>query len=468
MLTTFRRRPIESFSYALRDVVLELRLFEEMRTRDRAIFTSLGIPAHEIPEMRGTVGGRVSTFLTAATKESAQGSEKLQSARQVKKLMRAGDSQRFTPTHGGSRFGQQTGAVHGGLGYSRSPTAFWHQAPGVLRDVDMKSCYSEILQHLNVYWGRPVIWEPGDRRMTLAQAAEFARRHAQADAWFIRVTGDIHAIPNTLIPSTVDAMTGDNYRRRQARRHRADTEAGSVKYPAKLFSERIESGVVTAATCAVIQSLPKAARREYDALRVDCIVLYPSKFVASSGREYDELFEALRNEGLPWTADLDINGRRLVETNVLDHEFATLRFPIFEYARRIEERRRAARARDGLGGGEELGWKLQVNTMYGVLASPHHVTNNVVAANYITAQGRACAWVLFMSLNGLQVLTDGCSYRRDRVPACTFRECLEQQPDYPLRHADDSSGLSGAIRLWRVKSAFWGVFRETPARELAG
>ena len=26
----------------------------------------------------------------------------------------------------------------------------------------------------------------------------------------------------------------------------------------------------------------------------------------------------------------------------------------------------------------------------------------------------------------------------------------------------------GAIRLWRVKSAFWGVFRETPARELAG
>ena len=28
--------------------------------------------------------------------------------------------------------------------------------------------------------------------------------------------------------------------------------------------------------------------------------------------------------------------------------------------------------------------------------------------------------------------------------------------------------VAGAIRLWRVKSAFWGVFRETPARELAG
>ena len=125
----------------------------------------------------------------------------------------------------------------------------------------IKSCYSEILQHLNVYWGRPVIWGPGDRRMTLAQAAEFAQRHAQADAWFIRVTGDIHAIPNTLIPSTVDAMTADNYRRRQARRHRADTEAGSVKYPAKLFSERIESGVVMPPRATVIQSLPKAARR---------------------------------------------------------------------------------------------------------------------------------------------------------------------------------------------------------------
>ena len=38
------------------------------------------------------------------------------------------------------------------------------------------------------------------------------------------------------------------------------------------------------------------------------------------------------------------------------------------------------------------------------------------------------------------------------------------------RYSNESSRQrpAGAIRLWRVKSAFWGVFRETPARELAG
>jgi hypothetical protein len=34
------------------------------------------------------------------------------------------------------------------------------------------------------------------------------------------------------------------------------------------------------------------------------------------------------------------------------------------------------------------------------------------------------------------VITDGCSYRRDQVPACTFARCLELQPDYALRRAE--------------------------------
>ena len=32
-------------------------------------------------------------------------------------------------------------------------------------------------------------------------------------------------------------------------------------------------------------------------------------------------------------------------------------------------------------------------------------------------------------------------YRRDRIPCCSFRECLSHQPDYPLRQADDLSGI---------------------------
>jgi hypothetical protein len=441
MLSTFRSRPSDSFAYAIRDAVLELRLHEEMQRRDREIFTAFDIPSDDIPAMRGTVGGRVSAFLVAATKGAARGSERLHGERSIKARLRAGGIQCVASVHGGSRFGLQTGAVHGGLSFTRTPTSFWHESPGLLRDVDMRSCYSEILQRIAVYWGRPVIWEPGNRGMTLAQAVEVAERHADADAdaWFIRVTGNITALPNTLIPSTLNAMTHDNYRRRRsAIRH---TIANSVKFPAKLFTARIESGVVTVATWAVIQALPTAARRDYESLQVETVILYPSQFVASTSDEFDELYDAFQNDRLPWTAQLDFEGRRLVETIVLDHEYVALRFPIAEYARRIEAFRREARASNGVGSAAELGWKLQANTMYGVLASPHHVTNNIVAANQITAQARSSAWAMFMALNGLQVITDGCSYRRDRIPTCTFRECLELQSDYPLLHANASAGI---------------------------
>ena len=80
--------------------------------------------------------------------------------------------------------------------------------------------------------------------------------------------------------------------------------------------------------------------------------------------------------------------------------------------------------------------KEQINTIYGVLTSRYMPTSNAVAANQITAAGRALAFTMMLSLNGIQVITDGCTYRRDHIPACTLAECLEMMPDYALRHAD--------------------------------
>jgi hypothetical protein len=41
-----------------------------------------------------------------------------------------------------------------------------------------------------------------------------------------------------------------------------------------------------------------------------------------------------------------------------------------------------------------------------------------------------------MSLNGFQVITDGCTYRRDQVPRVTFEECLRAYPEYPIRRPE--------------------------------
>ncbi len=93
------------------------------------------------------------------------------------------------------------------------------------------------------------------------------------------------------------------------------------------------------------------------------------------------------------------------------------------------------------GTGLDIAYKLQANTLYGVLASADLPTQNVLAANQITAWARAAAFAMTMGLNAIQVITDGCTFRKDRVPACTFAECLRLQPEYTLRLADENSGI---------------------------
>jgi len=128
------------------------------------------------------------------------------------------------------------------------------------------------------------------------------------------------------------------------------------------------------------------------------------------------------------------------------------------------------------GSGLDRAWKSQANTIYGVLAGRHQVTGNAVAGNVITAAGRAGAFALINALNGIQVITDGCTYRRDQIPACTFARCLELQPDYGLRRAENGGPIpfldpadvpvdDGAFTTWYRSHVrrFFGLDAEAPA-----
>jgi len=170
-------------------------------------------------------------------------------------------------------------------------------------------------------------------------------------------------------------------------------------------------------------------------------VHFARRLIARDGPEYDQLFDKLKSNQVSWRQELDLGDLTVRQVEALDHEFVSLRFPVGEVAKRIGELRSEAKQKHGKGSGVELTLKLKANTLFGVISSQHHPTNNVVAGNFITAHARAEAYGMMMSLNALQVVTDGCWYRRDRIPACTFRECLDRMPDYPLRHADEKSGV---------------------------
>lgn len=459
MRDVFHKRPKAAYAYAVWDALLPLLLAERMREEDRRVYVQLGFPEDAIPAMRPTLGSRVSDLLVRAVARHAAGSATLApkgklkttgdeasaALSRVKALLRKGSGSHIAEQRL-SRFGRQSGETHGGLSFSRSPTRFYHAAPGQFADVDLSGCYNRVIASLNLYAGQPVVYDPGSGVMSLKAAIAFLEENAAGrDAWVVKVTGDISAAPNALIPSTVGALTNGNYQSRAARKRARSRKDGaefdwlyeSVKDTghATLFTDRVEAGIVAWATWLLIQAMPPRLRAEYEALEVETILFYPAKLVAATGPEYDAIVERLADARAPWTATLDLDRleRKVVERLGEDH--ACLRFPVGGLAEKIAAFRRQARQEHGKGSGAELAWKQQGNTLYGVTASPHLPTHNVVFANVVTATGRALAYAMMMALNGVQLVTDGCSYRRDQIPAGTFADCLASDRDYPINRA---------------------------------
>ena len=307
----------------------------------------------------------------------------------------------------------------------------------------MSGCYAAIIGGVSLCVGQPVVHEPGSGKMRLKDAVAFLRENAAgADAWVVKVTGDVTHAPNALIPSTSAALTHGNYGSRAAR-HRAKSRkmgfAFDWLYQARketgnstLFTNRIEAGVVAWPTWLMIQALPQELRKEYENLEVETVLFYPSQLVAADGPAYDALVDGLASDRTPWSSTIDMKLFRQVVVERIGEEHAALRFPLGQLAQKIAAQRRQARDLYGKGSGAELAWKQQGNTVYGVTACRHLATNSVVTANVITATGRAIAYGMQMALNGYQVITDGCTYRRDQVPAGTFADCLARRDDYPV------------------------------------
>jgi hypothetical protein len=460
MLQTFRRAPLRAYAYAITDAILTLLIHEGMTAVNREMYEALGFQG-DAPALCPTMGRRVSEMVVKCIARDAEGSVLLSrkgralpsggtgevSPGKVKALMRKGSGD-YIAEERLSEFGEQTGQTHGGLLLTRSPTQFFHQAPGMLRDVDLSGCYARVMAPMSLYIGRPVIHEPGTGGMTLREAVPFVREHAAGkDAWIIKVSGGISACPNVLIPSTKEALTNENYQKRKAKLRAARQWKATARYGlafdwrhqdrkdtanTAIYSDVVQAGVVAHPTWLLIQALPPQLRREYEQLEVDTIIFYPAKLVAESGPAFDELIQRLRHEGTPWKAFIDMEGLRQNVEWRIDDDHVALRFDLGGLARGLLERREKALRVSGKGSAADKAWKEQVNTLYGVMASRYLATNNVVACNYITATARALAFAMQMSLNGVQVITDGCTYRRDQMPAGTFAGCLTACPDYPI------------------------------------
>ena len=271
--------------------------------------------------------------------------------------------------------------------------------------------------------------------MKLPKAISLMEKHAVGrDAWFIKVSGTITMFPNTLIPSTIDGLTHANYHSRRAKQRAQSQRSGFMfdeyhEQPAytgntAIFTDIIESGVIAWATWLMIRAMPDEMRADYENLEVESIVFYPAKMVAKTGPEYDELVNKFDQTEVPWSSTLEPAQFEQTIRRKFDRDNIALAFDIGQLARTLIEARRTEQEKTGRGSATDLALKQPANTIWGVSASPFHVTQNVIFANVITATARAVAWAMVMSLNGYQVITDGCIYRDDQIPALTFRQCI--------------------------------------------
>jgi len=450
MTATFRTKPREAYRYAAADPVLTLLLAERMEVLHRELYGGLGFAAADIPPCHKTPGVRVSNLLQRLVGRGdwpGVSGGRAASLEETKTLFESGGGAAIGhPAN--SRYGMQLGQTHGGLLLPRSPTRFCSKAPGMFRDVDFSSCYPSILGKMNVYAGRPVVWEPGNEALTLEQVIALLETGAAGwDAWFVTVTGKLTAAPNALIPSPDDALTHLNFKCKTSRRRaqeRHDRQSGGGRHGGakalgytSIFTDEVSAGVVVWATWQIIKALPPDVRAEYEQLRVESVVFYPKAFVADSWTDLDALRARLATGNpLDWSQRLDVATNTRVTVDELDEKYAALKYPIGGLATHLKAQRQAARRPTGSGSPQDRMFKLVANTLYGALCSPHLPTQNVVAAQVVTGTARAIAYALSMSMNAHTVITDGGIYRKDQIPAGTFAECLGSHPDYPIRRPE--------------------------------
>ncbi|OWK35736.1 hypothetical protein [Fimbriiglobus ruber] len=450
-------RTADVYRYAAQDAVITLLVAEGMAKQHACLYEHFKIPPGDIPPMQGTPGLRVANLvlhharLTAAGSKSlgADGPAEPAGLNKLKQQARRGSAATLSDGRV-SRYGQQTGDTHGGLLQSRTPYQFFHESEGQFRDLDLKSCYPAVIRPMVVYLGRPVVLEPGHATWTLKRAVEYLLKHADGEyAWFVKASGQIEGFENTLVQSTIDGLTNDNYRGRG--RDRAARNANVTRMDKKgrdglrghvddrkytaLFTDEVNAGVVTWATWLMIQALPQVARRQYEMLRAETIVFYPRKLAAGTGAEFDELVKKYRKAGhaVDWKQELDLHNMILHTVQDLDEKYVSLRYRVGELTNRLVD----LREQSGKDTAEGLLYKTLANTVYGAFASPFLPTSNPVAGNVITSTARALAYAMTQALNAHLVITDGVLYRRDRVPADMYAARLRQSSDYPLLHAAD-------------------------------
>jgi hypothetical protein len=301
--------------------------------------------------------------------------------------------------------------VHGGRCLNENPYEY-HLGPGF--DVDISGCYGDGLRKLKFPVGLPTVWTytSNERRPTLGHWLDTWEHELVPGLWMCVVSGPLVFEQDLIYSKLVKA--------RSIGRLADDTSAEFV-----MLRKEIHNGVLTADVLQCLRSV--ATTSEWASLRkleVVTAAAYLKSDRVSDVREWSEVvladcgtYGGRRYSRVAAGKGVDNRTRAWYEIplelfigKLVDERKRFKKMAKDESV--SEEERTQAKALDGM-------LKLLVNTVYGVLASPHFAVGNTIVANNITARARVGVWQVAKALGLRQCITDGGIYTPDRV--CAFR-----------------------------------------------
>ena len=428
--------------YTIHDAYLTWLLYRKQSQMKVDVGKELGL--QEVLTLRETCGSNIQDFLFGLIHKHFIEVEEISDPEKIKKycgeidwMYKLGGCKSLSKLYGND-YGRVPLSTVGGLLYTRMVQKAL--IIGLLLDLDLSSCYATSLTQMSLYIGEPVLSTYHFNKPKLKEVIEELNEiNVAKDGWFVRASGKLDKAINTLVLSDL-AYKKDKHILEDSKRYayeeniddEKDTvnliDSGKVPEPndnSKLFSKKINHGIITQATLTTINDLPDEWIEEYLNLEVDCVVYYHPDYTFETLAKANNAKTFL--PGNPVVEEMGKGCLKVVSRQVYKNNVC-VKFPLADYYTEVKEIRK--KLKDAKVPIQEI-YKLILNSTYGILASMVMHSNNPVASNWITSCARGAAWRMTLSLNGFNPITDGSSFNWKNIPlGKTLKDILSVNPEY--------------------------------------
>jgi len=427
-MTLFRETFPEAFErYAIGDVYATWALHMRQSEYFNKVRADLDLDPKEIKD---TAGANVSSIISDLMVKHFNPSTK-EDIKLLKTARRNAHWDKLAEAPN-NHFGTQVFRTIGGLLYSR--VSNFPYIKGSFGDLDLSSCYATKLSSMSVYLGAPVISVLRNSKATLRDVLEVVKaRGLRRDAWFCRVSGELHKAINTLVLSDLafkpkmmkpKTLFSINPNRKSICQFDA-FKVSEAKAESTLLLKEVLFGFINQDILDCLSLLPSDWYEEFLGLRANVFIHVPNELICHDLEEYEQ--KGVEQGDFAYIDALLADGQVETQTKPT-RENVCLEFPISDYIEKLKILRGEYKKQ---GDPIQEVYKLINNSTYGAMACQHLGINNLMAANQITASARSAAWLMMNAMNGFQVITDGCTFSWENIPTGkTFHQILEENPWY--------------------------------------